>query len=109
MTLLLLLLTLAAVSPVTLSLDRRLGFAPLSITVDVHIPRHIDNRAACVAIGGAKTENSCWQLEGDQEPRTVFTRYWLGLPAGRYVAGAWLERRTETIRTPLYEITVLGE
>src|SRR3990167_7218718 len=95
--------------PITLRLDRRVGFAPLDVRAEVHVARHEANRVACMAIGnGAYEAHSCWPVEGI-EAQTVYTRDWTGLPAGRYAAGAWVERTTETLRTPLQELMVLGE
>ena len=83
----------------------RVGFAPLSVRADVRIPRHPDNRAACVTLDGTMLFESCWQID-EQSPITI-SKWWHDLPGGHYAARARVQRGTQVAYSQVLELTVL--
>ena len=94
--------------PVALRLSSHVGFAPLTVRADVRIPKHPDNRAACVTLDGAMFYESCWQVDGDKSP-TLASKWWHDLPGGHYAARARVQRRTQIAYSQIQELTVLSE
>lgn len=70
--------------PVAVSSRLTVAFAPADITFRVVIPRHPDNREACLnlAVDGV-TISSCWTLSGETD-RVEFYRTHRHLSAGVY-------------------------
>lgn len=76
----------------TIDVYPRIGStAPATVKVTTRIEPNAANRQACVGYDGpAQARESCWQLDGDKERRTV--EHWFrDLPGGWYVAyvGVW--------------------
>lgn len=99
---------LSAASPVSLRVRPQIGFAPLTVRADVSIPRDPSNREACVQLDGTMFSESCWPLDGEKSP-TVFTRFWVDLPAGEYQTRAGLRRTRDVQFTPPVSVTVIGD
>ena len=83
-----------SLQPISLSVDKRIGFPPLTVTAEIRIPRHAENRAACVSLVGPVEDQSCWDLSLESSP--VFRRTWSRLWEGRYFAQARLLRGRAT-------------
>ncbi len=96
--------TLLSLQPVSLSVNKRQGFPPLTVQAEIRIPRHSENREACVTLHGPIEDQSCWELTIDSSP--VFTRKWSGLWGGNYIAQARLLRGRETLFSQAVSITV---
>ena len=93
-------------APVALTLSSRVGFAPLTIRADVRVPKHPDNRAACVTLEGTMSYESCWQVDGEHAPSLV-SKWWHDLPGGQYAARARVQRGTQIAYSQVLELTVL--
>lgn len=101
------LLSASAPPPIGLLVAKRLGLEPMDTVAEIRIPRHADNRAACVTLNGPLPNESCWDLSDGSAP--VFTRTWTGLVAGHYRAQARLLRGRDVLFSNAVELTVLGE
>ena len=93
-------------APIALRLSSRIGFAPLTVRAEIRIPRHPDNRAACVTLDGTMLFESCWQIDGEHSPVTV-SKWWHDLPGGHYAARARVQRGTQIAYSQIQEFTVL--
>lgn len=101
------LLAVLALKPITLTVSRRQSFAPMTTTAEIRIPRHAENREACVVLSGPVEDLSCWELSVDSSP--LFHRRWSDLQAGRYIAQARLLRGRDTWFSNTVELYVAGE
>lgn len=82
-------------APISVSVNPRFGFAPLSPRITLTVPRHEDNRSICVALDNDRGYGriSCFTHEGiDAFPQVPIA--YGGLPAGQYDIRASLERET---------------
>ena len=95
--------------PIALSVSRRQGFPGMSTVAEIRIPRHAENREACVTLsaGGELEDQSCWELTAHSSP--VFRRTWKGLAGGQHVAQARLLRGRETWFSNVVELHVADE
>lgn len=94
--------------PIRLSVDRLLGFPPLTITATVSIPRDPRNREAClIATVEGISSQSCWPLNGDND-RAQFQRTLKRLGSGRHHLVAQL-RRSDGYHTSNVEIVSVLE
>ena len=81
-------LALIAPSPVTVTVRPQLALAPVTLTIQAHVPRHAENRYLRFA-SSDQTYVSVIPLEGDQA-ETVFTRFWTVQDEGDYEVEARL-------------------
>lgn len=79
-------------APIRLSVDKQLGFPPFTTTATVSIPKHADNREAClvVTLDGVPS-SSCWPLNGAHDT-VQFQRTMKRLGPGRHHFVATLRR-----------------
>ena len=97
-----------APAAITVRLSARYAHAPAEIRAEVHIPRHPDNRAACLTLEGPYREEGCWPMAGMAAP-PLFSRVWRNLPAGEYLSRARLQRADASVRdSNLVNLTVIG-
>lgn len=95
-------------APIALRLSARVGFAPMTVRADVRIPKHPDNRAACLTLEGTMSYESCWQLDGGNSP-TLVSKWWHDLPGGHYAARARVQRGTTIAYSAVQDLRVIEE
>ena len=94
--------------PIRVRLSRQVLMAPGTVRAEIWIPRHAENRHACLLLDGPVHFFSCWDLAGTASP-PVFDRWWYGLEAGTYRAQARLDRGPQMIYSPIVDLTVIGD
>lgn len=94
-------------SPIRIEPSTTVGFAPLTVDVRVVVPRHEDNREAClVTVLQGVSSASCWTLNGAQE-QVEWHRVLRRLGAGDYTLVGQLRRSSESFLTTPVHVSVV--
>jgi hypothetical protein len=89
----------AAAPPVALTIQQPMGAAPFYTRARVSIPRHPDNRYACLSWtqvqGGQEGRTSCWEVAGEDAPLTHWHEL-KALSSGKWEVVAYVLRNDES-------------
>lgn len=99
-----------ATPPVSLTVDPHFGYAPLTVSGKVTIPRDEQNRGYCIHWESPEGEAglSCKPMEGEASPRTFFYTI-KSLPAGHYSFTAVVLRPSGFIESPAQPVQVMSK
>lgn len=98
-----------ALAPIRVSLPLTVGFAPLTLSVTIVIPRDDNNREACVSVNlQEEVDRSCWTVNGAREG-VEFHRTFRRLSPGTYAVTAWLRRSDGFVYARPAKLVVYGE
>lgn len=95
-----------AESPISISVDRQVGFAPLNIRIRLLITPHPDNRFGCIVVDGPlKYSSSCFPHNGESLSERI--NYINRLPEGVYVISGEVRRAGGKVySSSVVEVTV---
>lgn len=102
-------LFMGKVEPIAIRLYPQVGNAPLAVNVVITVPRNEENRGACLMWDGdvGSAGSSCWTLNGDREPITVYYTIKHLMP-GEYQVFAELTRTDKTVKSNIVDVRVVG-
>lgn len=95
--------------PIRIGLSTNTGFAPLTVTVRIVVPRSDANREVCLHLYRlGEDQQSCWTLNGARDG-VEFYRTVRRLMPGPYVVIATLRRSDGFISSKPMNLVVVGE